>query len=165
MVTSAPRTRAANDGAGLRIAIIASRYHEAIIDRMLRGAIEAFAARGGAGADIVELPAPGAFELPVLAGEATRSGAFDAVVVLGCVVKGETRHDEVIADAVASALASLSAASGVPVGLGLLTVDTVAQAEARAGGDSGNKGQEAMDAALDAALAVRAIRAAGKDRP
>ncbi|MFG0274501.1 MAG: 6,7-dimethyl-8-ribityllumazine synthase [Phycisphaerales bacterium] len=163
MVTSAPQARNDADAAGLRVAIIASRYHQAVIDRMLRGAIEAFLARGGADEAIVEFPAPGAFELPVLAGAATRCGAFDAVVVLGCVVKGETRHDEVIADAVANALATLSAGSGVPVGLGLLTVDTLAQAEARAGGDAGNKGQEAMDAALDAALAISAINAAGKE--
>lgn len=162
MVTSDPRSRAADDAAGLRVAVIASGYHQDIVDRMLRGAIEAFAARGGASDDIAEFPAPGAFELPVLAGEAIRNAVFDAVVVLACVVKGETRHDEVIADAVATALANLSAQSGKPVGLGLLTVDTVAQGEARAGGASGNKGQEAMDAALDAALAVRAIRAGGR---
>ena len=161
MVTSEPRARAADDAAGLRVAVIVSRYHEAIVDRMLRGAIDAYHARGGDSDDIAEFPAPGAFEFPTLAGEAVRNQAFDAAVVLGCILKGETRHDEVIADAVAGALANLSAQSGKPIGLGLLTVDTVAQAEARAGGDSGNKGQEAMDAALDAAIAARAIRAAG----
>lgn len=160
MVRADPNPRSASDAAGLRVALIASRYHERIVDRLTAGAAEAFSARGGGAGDLVEFRAPGAFELPALAGEATRSDAFDAVVVLACIIKGETRHDEVIADAVAGALANLSCSSGVPIGLGVLTVDSVAQATARAGGGAGNKGQEAMDAALDAALAIRAIRAA-----
>jgi len=164
MVSDHQRTRTGADASGLRVAIISSRYHAAVVDRLARAAEEALLERGGAPDDIERFFAPGVFELPALAGEAARAGAWDAIVALGCVIKGQTRHDEVIAHAVAASLAALSARSGVPVGLGVLTVETFEQAEARAGGEQGNKGAEAMHAALDAALTIRAMRRAAAER-
>ncbi len=86
-----------------------------------------------------------------------RSGAFDAVAVLGCIIKGETEHDRFIAQAICESIADLSAHSGVPIGLGVLTVNTAEQALARAGGEQGNKGAEALAAALETLTTIRSI--------
>jgi 6,7-dimethyl-8-ribityllumazine synthase len=126
-----------------------SRYHDSITSKLLKGAIAEYVSRGGAKDDVFVVDAPGAFELPTLAAEAAMCGVFDAVVVLGCVVKGETSHDQHLATAVANEIARIGVDTGCPMGFGLLTVETMAQAEARAGGDQGNKGEEAMAAALD----------------
>lgn len=147
----------ATPAAGMRVAIVASAYHATVVEPMREGARRAFVELGGDEHDIEHVAAPGAFELPVLAAGAARSGRFGAVVALGCIVKGETSHDEVIAHAVAGALAGLSVETGVPVALGVLTVDTIEQALARAGGAMGNKGDEAMRAGVDAAVALRAV--------
>ncbi|MFO0961766.1 MAG: 6,7-dimethyl-8-ribityllumazine synthase [Phycisphaerales bacterium] len=146
------------DARGLRVGIVVSRYHPEITGALEQGARAAFLAAGGREQDLVVLAAPGAFELPVIASALARRADVAAVVVLGCIVQGSTRHDRVIADAVAGALAKLSAELCKPVGLGLLTVRTMKQAHARAGGKVGNKGTEAMDAALHAARAVEEAR-------
>jgi 6,7-dimethyl-8-ribityllumazine synthase len=145
------------DARSLRIGLVVSRYHGDVTGAMEQGAREAFLAAGGAEADLLVSPAPGAFELPVIAAALVRRPDVAAVVVLGCIVEGETRHDRVLGDAIAAACAQLSVTSGKPVGFGVLTVRNAKQARARAGGKQGNKGQEAMDAAL---LAVRAIEGA-----
>ncbi len=135
------------------IAVVVSRYNAWVTDRLLQGAIGEAERRLGERARIIVAPVAGAFEIPVVAAAAAR-GKVMAVVALGCIIKGETIHDEVIAHAVTRQLAGLAVRSGRPVGLGLLTVNNAAQAEARAGGAAGNKGAEAMAAALDA-LSVR----------
>ncbi len=145
------------DASRCRVAIVVSRYNAWVTDRLLVGAVEAYERLGGDRSALVVLPAPGAFELPALAGAAFRSGEIDAVVTLGCLIRGETQHDRVIADAVASSLAQISATMG-PVGFGLLTVETAEQAEARAGGAYGNKGAEAMEAALHTFFAAGLVR-------
>lgn len=117
------------------------------------GAAAALQARGGTLA--VEESAPGAFELPMVAQAVAARGDVDAVVALGCVLTGETSHDRYISDAVAHGLMHVALRHGVPVTFGVLTCVTIEQARARAGGTKGNKGGEAMDAAIDAALAVR----------
>lgn len=144
------------NASGLRIAIVASRYHADIVGKMAEGAAAVFAELGGESTSLERFIAPGAFELPVIAAAAARSGRFDAVVTLGCIVQGETRHDEVIANAVANSIASLSAESGIPIGFGVLTVSDRSQAAARAGGEVGNKGAEAMRAAIESVWSVRA---------
>lgn len=143
---------------GLRVAVIVARYNARVTDRLRDGAAEAFRALGGAGADLEIIAAPGSFELATLAGGAAKSGRFDALVALGCLIKGETSHDRVIADAVASTLAMISAQTPIAIGFGLLTVDNQEQAEARAGGALGNKGAEAMQAAIATAAALRDLR-------
>jgi 6,7-dimethyl-8-ribityllumazine synthase len=141
------------------VAVIVSRYNASVTDRLLEGALTEYRARGGVEGAADVFPAPGAFELPALCAAAAKSGRYGAIVALGCVIKGETIHDRVLADAVARGLTEISVSTGVPVGLGLLTVDTPEQAMARAGGTQGNKGREAMAAAIEAALTIAMIRA------
>lgn len=154
-MSETPPESVALDASALRVALIVSRYNPEATDAMRAGAERAFAEAGGT--DLVVVPAPGAFELAAIAGAALRSGTYDAAVCLGCVLRGETRHDEVIADALAVALAHLSAETGKPAAFGVLTVDTQEQALTRADGARGNKGAEAMNAAIEACASVRAL--------
>ncbi len=143
--------------ADLAVAVVVSRYHADVTDRLLKGAKQAWGEAGGSPEDLAVFHSPGAFELPILTMHAATSQAFDAVVALGCILKGETQHDRVLAEAVAQGLVQSSLLSGVPITLGVLTVDTHEQALARAGGPEGNKGAEAMLAAIACASTVRAM--------
>ncbi len=149
------------------VAIVVSRYNASITDALEAGARDEYARRGGDPADLSVLPAPGTFELTVLASAAAQR--FAAVVALGCVVKGETSHDQHLASAVAHGLTDVSVRTGTPVAFGVLTVDTVEQARERAGGRQGNKGAEAMSAVLDTLESLRALesgkQAASSQRP
>jgi 6,7-dimethyl-8-ribityllumazine synthase len=141
-----------------RLAIVVSRYNASITDRLLDGALEEYAARGGDPASVDVFPAPGSYELAAVALAAARTGRYQAVVALGCLIKGETSHDRYIAEAVAQGLMSVAMQTGVPATFGVLTVDAPEQALARAGGKDGNKGRDAVGAALEAAATIRAIR-------
>lgn len=146
----------------IRVAVIASAYNRWITEPMSRGAeasLERMARERGRRGVCEVFDAPGAFELPVLAANAIRTGRFDAVVCIGCVIKGQTRHDEVIADSIANAIQGLACKSGVPIGFGVLTTENAEQAEARAGGAMGNKGAEAMEAAVSSFLEIERMRA------
>lgn len=148
-----------------RVAVVVSRYNESITGALLAGAVEEYARRGGdpeQGLAIID--APGSFELPGIALVAAASEQYAAVVAIGCIVRGETSHDRYLAESVALGLMGVTTGTGVPVSFGVLTVDSVEQARARAGGDKGNKGSEAMAAALDSAAAVRAIEQAARER-
>lgn len=131
--------------------MVVSRYNATVTDRLLEGARAEYERRDGDPADLAVYPAPGSFEIPVIAAAAARSGRFAAVVALGCIVRGQTRHDRYLAQAVTDGLMRLALETGIPVGLGVLTVENAKQARDRAGGRKGNKGAEAMAAALDAA--------------
>lgn len=159
---SSPAVRAtggrSHDATGLRIAIVASSYHADVTGALRAGAAASLALRGGTVA--VDESAPGAFELPMVAQAVAARGDIDAVVALGCVLTGETSHDRYISDAVAHGLMQVALRHGIPVTFGVLTCVTIEQARARAGGAKGNKGGEAMDAAIDAALAMRRHAAA-----
>ncbi len=146
------------DGRGLRIGLVVSRYHDAVTGAMRDGAERAFIEAGGSTDDLLMVEAPGAFELPALAAAVAETGRVDAVVTLGCIITGETTHDRYIAHAVADGLTRLSIERVLPVALGVLTCQTIEQAEARAGGDQGNKGAEAMAAAIASARQIRALR-------
>ena len=141
----------------VRIAIVVARYNQWITDALVKGAMETVEKlASNASADIIAVP--GAFEVVAGAAAAARSGKFHAIVCLGCIIKGETSHDQHLASSVTGALADLSAecgAVGISVGLGVLTVDSAEQAEARAGGVHGNKGAEAMQAALEMVVVLR----------
>jgi len=137
-----------------RVTIVVSDYNAWITERLLAGAMSA-AERRAPDAAFPVLRVPGSWEL--VAGAAAGLTASDAVVCLGCVIKGETSHDRYINTAVSNALAHLSATHTKPVGFGLLTVDDAEQAEARAGGAMGNKGEEAMDAVLDTLASIAAF--------
>jgi len=153
------KTEGKRSARGLRVAVIVSRYHDAVTAKLRDGALAEFVSRGGSKQDALVVDAPGAFELPTIVAEAAMSGAFDAVVALGCILKGETTHDQHLATAVANEIARVGVDTGCPIGFGVLTVGSMEQAEARAGGAMGNKGEEAMAAALDTFDALEKIAA------
>src|SRR5678815_5584398 len=126
-----------------RFAIVASEYNSVIMDRLIVGAKRTLKDQKA----VRVIRVPGAFEIPVAAKRAAISKKYDAIVALGCVMRGETPHFEYISSSVSNALQQVMLETGVPVGFGLLTVDTVQQAMDRSG-DSGNKGSEAAMAAL-----------------
>jgi 6,7-dimethyl-8-ribityllumazine synthase len=141
--------------AGFRFAVIASRFNEAITGSLREAARAALA---GAGADHVdELQVPGAYELPQAARAAAETGRYDAIVCLGCVIRGETPHFDYISSAVAHGIMDAAGETGVPMAFGVLTTDTEAQALARAGAGSDNKGREAAAAALEMAVLFRQL--------
>lgn len=142
------------------LAIIVSRYHGSITTRLLEGAVRVYFDAGGSRSTLGIIEAPGAFELPVLAAAAARSGLYRGVLTLGCIVRGETTHDRHIASAIAAGLTQIGIDTGIPVALGVLTVETIDQARARAGGDKGDKGAEAMLALLDTIRSLTAIERA-----
>ncbi|HUO52205.1 MAG TPA: 6,7-dimethyl-8-ribityllumazine synthase [Gemmatimonadaceae bacterium] len=138
-------------GAGRRIAVLASRFNEGITRPLVDGALDALTRHGVALDDIDVVWVPGAFELPAAARLLLGSGRYDALVALGAVIRGDTPHFDYVAAEAARGLAAAAAESGVPLGFGVLTCDTMAQAEERAGGAHGNKGWDAAIAALEVA--------------
>ena len=126
-----------------RFAIVASEYNSVIMDRLIQGAERALKDQK----QISVIRVPGSFEIPLAAKRAAVSKRYDAIIALGCVVRGETSHFEYISSSVSHALQQVALETGVPVGFGMLTVDTVQQAMDRSG-ESGNKGSEAALAAL-----------------
>jgi 6,7-dimethyl-8-ribityllumazine synthase len=138
--------------------VIVSRFNEAITSRLAAGARAALAEAGASEADVETFSVPGAFELPQAARAAGETGRFEAIVGLGCVVRGETPHFEYISSAVAHGLMHAAGETGVPMAFGVLTTDSWEQAEARAGDGPDNKGFEAAAAALEMAALVRVLR-------
>ena len=136
---------------GRRIAIVASRFNDFIVASLLKGALEAWSERGGAAEDVTVARVPGAFELPVAARKLCASGRYEAVVALGCVIRGDTPHFDYVAGECARGLATASLETGVPIAFGVLTVNTTEQALERAATTGGNKGSEAMLTALEMA--------------
>lgn len=140
------------------VAVLASRYNELVTRRLLEGAL-ACAAEAGLAQDEVDVVwVPGAFELGAVASELASSGRYAALVALGAVIRGETPHFDFVAGEAARALSSVAVQHAMPVAFGVLTVDTMEQALDRAGGSAGNKGQEAMAAALELADVLRQLR-------
>jgi 6,7-dimethyl-8-ribityllumazine synthase len=138
-------------------AVVVSRFNEAITEGLLRGARASFAAAGVPDAHVTVVHVPGAFELPVTARRLAETARFDAVVCLGCLIKGETMHFEYIAAAASQGIMDVSTSTGVPVAFGLLTALTDAQAEVRAEPGPGNKGSEAAQAAVEMARLFRRL--------
>jgi 6,7-dimethyl-8-ribityllumazine synthase len=156
--TGGGRITSGNGTPALRIAVAASRFNERITQRLLRGARDALA-RCGVPAEQVDVEwAPGAWELPLLAQALARTGRYDAIVCLGCVIRGETTHDRIVGLGATSGLARVALDEQMPVTLGVLTVQTMVQAEERSGGAHGNKGEDAAVAAVEMALALRRVR-------
>ena len=142
-----------------RISIVVARYNEAITRKLLDGALEALASRGVPDDNIDVAWVPGAFELPLIAQHFAMGEACAAVICLGAVIRGETTHDQHINTQVANSLGEIALATGVPVLFGVLTCNTYEQAEARAGGNVGNKGSECALAALEMANLLQKLRA------
>ena len=141
-----------------RVAILVSRYHELITTKLLDGALACCREAGLAREDVDVVWLPGAFELPVAAAAAAQTRRYACLIALGAVIRGETPHFEFVAGEAARGLAQVAVAHALPVGFGLLTVETMRQAVDRAGGAAGNKGHEAADAALRAADALNQLR-------
>ena len=140
--------------AGRRVAVIVSKYNDFVTDRLQAGALAALAGAGVASSDITVVRVPGAFEIPLAAQHAAESGRFDAVVCLGCLIRGETPHFEYISSAVSQGLTTAAAATGVPMAFGVLTTNSAEEAVARAGDGPGNKGHEAAMAAIGMAEVI-----------
>ena len=137
--------------AGARFAILASRWNPRIVDALVAGARKAFADHGVDEAAIDVVRVPGAWELPIAAARMAQAGGHAALVALGCVVRGDTRHYEQVADGCAQGLMRVALDHGVPVCNGVLAVEAHADAEKRAGGSHGNKGEEAAMVAIEMA--------------
>jgi 6,7-dimethyl-8-ribityllumazine synthase len=148
------------DARGLRFALVVSRFNRQVTARLLEGARSALSQAGAPPAAVETFEVPGAFEIPLAARIAAATGRFDAVVCLGCVVRGETPHFEYISSAVAHGVADAAGATAVPIAFGVLTTNTMDEALARAEEGPSNKGWEAAAAAIDMALLVRRMRVA-----
>jgi 6,7-dimethyl-8-ribityllumazine synthase len=147
-------------GAGLRIAIVATRWNDFIVDRLVAGAKDALIRHGVEASRIDLAMAPGAYEVPFTARKLAATGRYDAIVALGCVIRGATAHFDYVAGEAARGIASAAAETGVPVTFGVLTVDTIEQAIERAGTKAGNKGAEAALTAIEMVNLSRAIEEA-----
>jgi 6,7-dimethyl-8-ribityllumazine synthase len=141
---------------GRAVAIVAARFNDLVVSSLLKGARSCWVERGGEPDALLVVRVPGAFELPVAARKLAASGRYQAVVALGCVIRGDTPHFEYVAGECARGLQQVSLETGVPVAFGVLTVETLEQALQRAATGAGNKGAEAMECALEmAALMAR----------
>ncbi|MBI4231561.1 MAG: 6,7-dimethyl-8-ribityllumazine synthase [Planctomycetes bacterium] len=141
-----------------RVALIASEFNAPFPERLLAGALGRLKASGVPASRIRVLRVPGAWEIPAVASACASCGAFDAVVALGCILRGGTNHDEVIAHAVARELQAIASRLGVPVGLGIVTARTLAQVRARCRPGPDNRGAHAAEAALRTVEVVRRVR-------
>ena len=139
------------DGAGRRVAVVAARFNESVTVKLVEGAVAGLAKRGVAAERIDVTWVPGAFEIPLVAKRLALTGSYDAVICLGAVIRGDTAHFDLVANESARGIAQVSLETGVPVIFEILATDTLAQAQARAGGAHGNKGWEAAESALEMA--------------
>ena len=154
--------------AGFRFAVIVSRFNERVTTSLRDAARAALREAGVADTDVEELTVPGAFELPQAARCVAETARFDAIICLGCIIRGGTPHFEYISSAATQGVMSAAGDTGVPMAFGVLTTDTEAQAEERAGAGADNKGREAAAAAIEMALLFRRLgrpAARGAARP
>jgi 6,7-dimethyl-8-ribityllumazine synthase len=140
---------------GMRVAVLAARFNEDVVGRLVDGARDELARHGCVVADTVWVP--GAFEVPVVAQRLAAAGEHEAVIALACVIRGGTPHFEYVSSAVTVGCEAVARSTGVPVGFGVLTVDDREQALARARGPEGDKGAEAAHAAVATALVLRSL--------
>jgi 6,7-dimethyl-8-ribityllumazine synthase len=159
MSAKSPEIEGELNARGRRVAIVAAKFNDAIVVNLLRGAVDAWAKYGGAKEDLLVARVPGAFELPVAVRALAISAEFQAVVALGCVIRGDTPHFDYVAGECARGLQNVSCDTGVPVSFGVLTVENVAQAIERAASTGPNKGTEAMEAALEMASLLQKLGA------
>lgn len=145
------------DASGLRATIVAARFNAEITEPMTAAAIAALTTRGAATGDIRTVWVPGAFEIPVVLEALARVHAADLYVAIGCVVRGDTPHFDFVATACTDGCAAVARQHGVAVGFGVITTETWEQAQQRAGGSHGNKGEDAALAALETAQVLRAL--------
>lgn len=157
-----PKTYEGNfSGESKRFAIVVSRFNDFITQRLLNGAVDQLKRHGVAEADIETAWVPGSFEIPVAALEMAKTGKFNAVITLGCIIRGGTDHYEHVASAVTVGVEKVSVETGVPILYGVVTCDNLEQAIDRAGAKMGNRGAQAALAALEMANLQPAIRRQG----
>ena len=142
---------------GLKIALVASRFHSFLVEQLVKGAGDAFMRLGGDGADLLLVRVPGAYEIPVAAKKLAASGRYDAVVGLGAVVQGATAHAGLICETTARAFSQIALETGVPVTDGVVSAENLEQAVERCGTKQGNKGFAAMQAAIEVVNALRQL--------
>ena len=150
-------SRGKPSGEGRHIAIVVARFHEQVTARLLEGALAGLRAHGVLDDAVDVAWVPGAFEIPLVAQRMAATGAYDAVICLGAVVRGQTAHFDLVATEAARGVAAVSRATGIPVIFEVLATETVAHAEARAGGTHGNRGRDAAEAALEMADLLDAL--------
>lgn len=138
-------------GTGLRVGIVAGRFNELIVSKLVGGALDALKRHGVEEKNVDVAWVPGAFEIPLIAKKMAESGRYDAVVTLGAVIRGATPHFDYVCNEAAKGVASLSLSTGIPIIFGVLTTDNIEQAIERAGTKAGNKGWEAAAAAIEMA--------------
>lgn len=148
-MTDSPRVEGRLDASGGRFGIVAARFNERVVDRLVTGAVDCLVRHGADSAAITVVRVPGAWELPQALDALARTGSVDAMIALGAVIRGETPHFDYICAGATQGIARVAAEHRIAVAYGLLTCDDAAQAEARAGGKAGNKGWEAALAAIE----------------
>ena len=141
----------------IKIGIVAARFNEFIVSKLLSGCEDALLRHGVDAADISVAWVPGAFEIPLIASKLAQSGKYDAVIALGAVIRGSTSHYDYVCSEVSKGLAQASLSSGVPVLFGVLTTDTIEQAIERAGTKAGNKGAECAQGAIEMVNLIRTL--------
>ena len=151
--------------AGLRFAIVASRFNGLIVEPLVAGALDAIVRSGGDADAVTVVRCPGAWELPQVVRRVVAMGGVDAVIALGAVIRGATPHFDFVAGEAARGIAGAAAAAEIPISFGVLTTDTIEQALERAGSKAGNKGFDAALAAIELANLFRALAVAPKPRP
>jgi 6,7-dimethyl-8-ribityllumazine synthase len=142
---------------GLRVGIVASRFNEFIVDRLLEGAVTTLLEHGVDAGDVHVVHVPGAFETPLALQRMAASRRYDALLALGCVIRGATPHFDYVAGEVSRGVARVACDHGIAVGFGVLTVDTLEQAIERAGSKAGNKGVDAALAAIRTTSVLRQL--------
>ena len=142
---------------GLKFAIVATRFNDFIVDRLIGGAVDYLSRHGGTVDNITVIRVPGAFEMPIVCQKVAKSGKYDAIVALGAVIRGATPHFEFVSSEATKGIAHVSLETGVPIGFGLLTTDTIEQAVERAGSKAGNKGVEAASAVLETVRVLQSL--------
>jgi 6,7-dimethyl-8-ribityllumazine synthase len=145
------------DARDLRFAIVAARFNDAVVERLIDGAVRSLNGHGADPARLELVRVPGAYDLPLVARRIAESGRADAIIALGAVIRGETAHFEYVASSCAQGLARVADETGVPVTFGVLTTESEEQAEARAGGAEGNRGADAAEAAIRLASLLRRL--------
>jgi 6,7-dimethyl-8-ribityllumazine synthase len=140
-----------------RFVIVASRFNEFIVDSLLEGSLRCLRQHGAGNADIEVVRVPGAFEMPVAVAKIAASRRADGIIALGCVIRGGTPHFDYVAGECVRGVSAVAREHGIPVGFGILTVDTIEQAIERAGTKAGNKGEEAALAVIEMVNLLRRI--------
>ena len=151
-------------GDGLRLALVASRFNDEIVEGLLQGALQSLRSHGVAEESITLIRVPGAFEIPSAVMAIARMGGVDAILSLGCLVRGDTPHFDFLSAQVTAELSRIAVDTGIPVVFGVITCNTMEQAVARSSPGSGNKGWEAALAAIEMGTLFHAMRLTGREQ-